>query len=199
MSWELQERTGGGYTKWETEDGDTRYRSPEGHGASQQKFAGSKGGEASQEKYDWEKDDDGQFTGGVEEEDEDGGPIDPPVRPNRRVTATINVDTDKARGWGGTEGSEAKIEITGVFNPFDAPDNDEILDIMQELAEDAQTQLPFVDDEPDVSIEKAKTSRRATGWSGGELEVSFKGRSGGEYTYTVDPKQSRITDNRWNS
>lgn len=194
--------TSGGYTKYETPTGGNYYRGPDGDTVPQTSYAASRGGEVTAEKYDMDRDENGQFTGDREltepeptepEPTEPPEPPEPPAGPNVRVTGTLNVDTDEVRGYAGTDRTTVQIEIGGVFRPGTDPPDGDVKRKLSVLAEEASEQLPFVEDY-ETNISRVDTQAAATGWRGGGLDITLEGTRDHTYDYDVDPAQERIRD-----
>lgn len=163
-----------------------------GEPTSQQAWAGANAAEQ------MERDEDGSFSR-KKDEDEDEEPPDiggGDGAPNIDVTVTVKKETKETKAG---DKSVAKMEIHGVFPKHKEPTTDDLEEKMEEIAKDANENLPFVREgdisAKDVNIDKTPTRAEATGWDSGELDIQA------EYIdaepYDIDPSQARITDNRW--
>lgn len=194
----VQERSEGGYVKGVDTNGNTFYRDPNGHPVKQQSFAASKQNE--QYTTDIEQDPEtGEITGSetVPKEPEEPPEKEPPEPPrSTRITATYKVETGTVMHEGSA--SECKIEIGGNF--LIEPTDDEIEDIIKEIADQANETMAFVDerdvDTNSINIERVSQRRRETGWRKGKLHIDNKG-GWSPNPYEVDASQKRITDSRW--
>lgn len=185
------ERTAGGYVKGVDKNGNTFYRDPNGHPAKQQSFAGSKGGQATAERYDTEVDldpDTGKITGSRKRRK---APPPPPPAENMRVTGSMENETP-TKGWGAGDILHFDLEISGIFEPGEVPSDDDIRRMIRAVAAD-QTEGNSDDfDDPDLDIEKVPTSAPATGWFDGNMTFDFE--KGPTLDYEADPSQTRLGD-----
>lgn len=187
----IVETTQGGYSKVETDSGNIVYKDPNGQFASQQAFAGSK----AQEQYDYERDPDtGNFTGDVEKTDDTDEIEDIDGIINRRITATVSIDTAESSHSGG--GTSMELEIGGVFSRFDSPTDEEMRDKIDDIMSEAYEQIPFDNrhSSSDINIERSRTKQPVGGWENGTFTLNNQGAfDNTPKRYKTDPEQEDIT------
>lgn len=121
---------------------------------------------------------------------------EPEGRPAVRITATCKYETRYRHESHGMTSTDAKIEISGLFKPSEAPSDAEVRAKMRDLQGQANQQLPFVQDcDPNIERLNVRTTIRRSGWSTGSPQSNLTldmDHAGSEYSYAADPEQTQI-------